>query len=455
MSDMLSIGASGVRAYQTALATVGENIANVSTVGYARRAVTLNEVAGGSGSINGYGAGNGVYITGVNRSSDIYSAAALRATTSDLTRTTNGAEWLDRIQSALTGNQLTSRVTSFFGSAQALAAEPDSTALRTGMLSAASSTALAFKATGKAFDQVDADLQRSGLQAAQSLTSLGNSLTKINEGISRSQPGSTAVAQLMDQRDTILSQMSEMVDIDVKMDTIGRATVKLGGVEGPAFVQGSMTGTVSYAHNEDGTAAFAVTLRGEVTAITPNGGTLGGIVDGTQRVNAIRQSLDTVAGDFVKAVNDNQAAGVDREQVAGAPMFVVPVNGRKTDIEIPATFEGKMIAAATAAVGTTPAGGVRDSSNLAALEKTRVSQGFEASLTTLVTSNATAYKQKNTIAEAQAAIRDGAVTALSVAAGVNLDSEAVDLIRFQQAYAASSRVIQIARETMQTILDIR
>lgn len=453
MSDMLSIGASGVRAYQTALATVSENIANVSTVGYARRSLTLNEVPGGSGSTNGHGAGNGVYTSGVNRSSDIYSAAAFRATTSDLTRTTQGAEWLDRIQNALTGNQLTSRITSFFGSAQALAAEPDSTALRTGMLSAASSTALAFKATGKAFDQVDADLQRGGQQAAQFLTSLGNSLTKINEGISRSQPGSTAAAQLMDQRDTILSQMSEMVDIDVKLDTIGRATVKLGGGEGAAFVQGSMTGTVSYAHNEDGTAAFAVTMQSVVTAITPNGGTLGGIVDGAQRTKAIRTSLNSIAESFVKAVNDNQAAGVDREGVVGAPMFVV--TGSKTDIDIPATFEGKMIAAASAAVGTTPAGGVRDSSNLAALEKTRVSQGFEASLTTLITGNATAYKQKNTIAEAQSAIRDGAVTALSMATGVNLDSEAVDLIRFQQAYAASSRVIQIARETMQTILDIR
>lgn len=37
MSDMLSIGASGVRAYQTALATVGENIANVNSAGYTRR----------------------------------------------------------------------------------------------------------------------------------------------------------------------------------------------------------------------------------------------------------------------------------------------------------------------------------------------------------------------------------------------------------------------------------
>lgn len=454
MSDMLSIGASGVRAYQTALATVGENIANVGTVGYARRAVTLAEVAGGSGSTNGYGAGNGVYLLGVDRSSDIYSAAALRATTSDLTRTTKGAEWLDRIQNALTGNQLTARVTSFFGSAQALAAEPDSTALRTGMLSAASSTALAFTATGKAFDQVDADLQTAGTQAAQTLTSLGNSLTRINEGISRSQPGSTAAAQLMDQRDTILSQMSEMVDIDVRMDTIGRATVKLGGPEGAAFVQGATTGTVSYSRNQDGTAAFSVTIRGEVKDIAASGGTLAGITDGAQRVAAIRQSLNAVAEDFVKSVNDNQAAGVDRAGLAGKPMF--SVTGAATNIQIDKDFDdGKLIAAASAATPTKPAGGVRDSSNLAALESTRVTKGFEASLTTLITGNATAYKQKNTIAEAQAAIRDGAATAQSTATGVNLDSEAVDLIRFQQAYAASGRVIQIARETMQTILDIR
>ena len=39
--------------------------------------------------------------------------------------------------------------------------------------------------------------------------------------------------------------------------------------------------------------------------------------------------------------------------------------------------------------------------------------------------------------------------------GVNLDNEAVDLMRFQQAYSASSRVIQVARDTFQSILEIR
>ena len=37
---------------------------------------------------------------------------------------------------------------------------------------------------------------------------------------------------------------------------------------------------------------------------------------------------------------------------------------------------------------------------------------------------------------------------------VELDREAADLIRLQQAYEASARVIQVARETVQSILAI-
>ena len=38
--------------------------------------------------------------------------------------------------------------------------------------------------------------------------------------------------------------------------------------------------------------------------------------------------------------------------------------------------------------------------------------------------------------------------------GINLDREAADLIRLQQAYQASSRVIQVARELFQTIFSV-
>jgi len=451
MSDLLSIGASGVRAYQSALSTVGENIANVNSPGYTRRTVNIAEVAGGSGSTNPYGAGNGVVMTGVNRSADVYASAALRTSTSDLARTTKGAEWLDRIQSALTGNALTSRVTSFFASAQSLAAEPNSTALRTGMMSAAASAGIAFTATGKAFDQVDADIDSAGNQAAQDLNSLGTSLSKVNESISRAQVGSTAAAQLMDQRDNILTQMSGIADITSRTDAIGRATVSFAGSTGPAFVQGVNSGMISYDRDSNGKIAFSVTVGAVKNQIGATGGSIAGIVDGAERVAAIRQELDAVAKSFVGAVNDNQAAGLDQTGAQGVAMFTT--GAKPTDVSISATFTGSQIAAGK--IAAAQGGGVRDSSNLTALEATRVSKGFETSLTALVTGNATAYKQKNTIADAQSAIRDGAATALSTATGVNLDAEAVDLMRFQQAYAASGRVIQVARETMQTILDIR
>ena len=69
--------------------------------------------------------------------------------------------------------------------------------------------------------------------------------------------------------------------------------------------------------------------------------------------------------------------------------------------------------------------------------------------------NATTLASRKQVADAQSAIRDGAVAARDAISGVNLDSEAVDLLRFQQAYSASSRIIQVARDTLQTILDIR
>jgi flagellar hook-associated protein 1 FlgK len=82
----------------------------------------------------------------------------------------------------------------------------------------------------------------------------------------------------------------------------------------------------------------------------------------------------------------------------------------------------------------------------------RGSNGAEAGWAALVA------QQSQTVASARAqdsvasTRRDGAATARNNLSGVNLDTEAADLVRYQQAYQASARVLQVARETMQTIL---
>ena len=140
MSDLLSIGASGVRAYQSALGTVSDNIANANTPGYTRRATTLAEVTSTSGGITQARAveQNGVLATGVSRSADAFKAAAVRVAGSDLARTQTAATWLTQVQGALTGNDLGDRLTGFFTAATTLSADPTSTAARSALLEAPS-----------------------------------------------------------------------------------------------------------------------------------------------------------------------------------------------------------------------------------------------------------------------------------------------------------------------------
>ncbi|MEG3087464.1 flagellar hook-associated protein FlgK [Sphingomonas sp. PB4P5] len=449
MSDLLGIGASGVRAYQSALTTVSENIANAATTGYARRAVQLNELgATGSSSMTqrNTGSGSGVLVSGIVRSADAFRAADVRAAGADLARSQTAIGSLGAIQSALTGNQLSDRLTSFFNAAKAVAADPTATTPRQALLESATAVAQAFTGTGQQLDAVSAELDATAEEAASSLDGLGASLAKINDSLGRVQPGTSGAAQLADQRDQVLEQMSAISDVAVTTDAIGRATVRLGGSAGPVFVAGGEAGHVSYARNAEGAVSFAVERAGTSSTLTPGGGVLAGIADGAQRVATARAQLNTIATAFVDGVNAVQAGGETLDGTAGAAMFAS--GATPSDVTMVLSDPRGLAAAA-------PGGGTRDNSNLAKLETLRTTGRAEANVTALVTTNASALSAKQAVVNAQSAIRDNAVTALDSATGVNLDSEAVDLLRFQQAYQASARIIQVARETMQSILDIR
>ena len=448
MSDLLGIGASGVRAYQSALTTVSENIANAATPGYARRTADLREIAPTVGIASGGGVqtGQGVAIAGVTRSADTLRAGDVRTSSADLARSETGVAWLDRIENALTGNQLGDRLTDFFNAAKQVAADPTATVPRSALLEQASAVAGSFSATGKALDHLDADLDSTADTAVTTLNSLGAALAKINDGLGRAQPGSNGAAQLADQRDTILDQISAISDVSVALDGSGRATVKLGNAGGPVFVSGNSAGDVTFARGSDGTVSFALHTPLAVSAFTPGGGALAGLIDGAARIADARTKLDTIASAFTAGFNAVQAQGRDLDGNPGAAIFATGTS--PTDITL-ALADPRGIAAA--AVG----GGPRDNSNLKAFDALRTSGAFESNTIALVSGNAATLNSRKQVAEAQSAIRDTAIAARDAVSGVNLDAEAVDLLRFQQAYSASSRVIQVARDTLQSILDIR
>ncbi len=446
MSDLLSIGASGVRTYQTALATTSENIANAGNASYVRRTPTIREIVGGNGWNTSSPNGKGASADSILRAGNAYADQSLRAASADLSRTQTGSVWLERIETALGSGGLSSRLTSFFAAGTALQADPGSAALRAGMLSAGSSVADAFGVTSRALDAAAAELDGQAGQATAELTRLNQAMLKINQGLVRTAPGTSAMAGLMDQRDDILQQMSALSDISVTMDDAGRATVRAGGANGPVLVDPRDASEVAYGRT-GGNVGLAVRRPGEPVALyDPDGGSLAGMVEGAQRIASSRDMLQRVAGDLTATVNDLQGQGEDLKGVKGTDFFESNPKDA-TDFKVKLTG-GEQIAAARG-------GGSRDSSNLTQLAAARSAKGFEGSVQALVTDNAATLKQRRLVGDAQSAIRDGAITTRSELTGVNLDNEAVDLLRFQQAYQASSRIIQVAKETFQSILEIR
>ncbi len=442
MSDLLSIGASGVRAYQSSLTTTSDNIANAGTTGYVRRTTSLAEIGvGSSRQISG----SGVTVTGVARAADVFRSQEVRQSTSDVSRSDGGIVWMARIEDALTSRALTDRMTAFFNSATALSADPSADASRRSMLESAESVAQAFSGTIGALDETASNLDLNADNAVSKLSNNAAVLARINDGLSRVSKGSTGEAQLLDQRDLMLDEMSEMTDIDVKFDTTGRVTVRAGGADGPLIVHGIEASTVRFERDEDGAPVFTTMRGGTESILIPRGGALAGMVDGAKRISDMRKEVVDVATDFVMDVNGALASGEDLNGAAGAPMFAMEPTGRVTR----SMGDPAKIAAATAGQGP------RDSGNLSKLFDARRNGLFEQRVVALQSSNGSALNARKTIAEAQGAIRDSAVDARDSAAGVNLDQEAVNLMRFQQAYQASSRVIQVARETFDTLFAIR
>ncbi|WP_109808043.1 flagellar hook-associated protein FlgK [Sphingosinithalassobacter portus] len=444
MSDLLSIGASGVRAYQAAIGTTSDNIANAGSAGYTRRTTAMSEVSIATTARTGSGAG--VVVTGVARMGDDARAGTVRNASADLAKTETSATWLERIENALADNGLSDQLTVFFNAGKSVAADPSAIAPRAVMLESAASLASAFNATGKALDAAATDLDASAEAAVTQLNQLAEGLAKVNAGLSRAASGGAGQATLLDQRDQLLEQMSAITDVTVTLDGFGRANVLAGGSDGPMLVQGESHGGVTYLRNEAGAVSLAVHNHAGTQAMVARGGTLAGTIEGAQRIADARAELDAVATAVTEGVNGVQAQGIGLDGMSGAPMFEAGDPPSQMSL---ALTDPRGIAAAA------PGGGTRDNSNLANLEALRSTTNAEGRIADAVTANATALSARRTVADAQTAIHDSAVAARDSVSGVNLDEEAVDLIRFQQAYQASSRVIQVARETLQSILNIQ
>jgi flagellar hook-associated protein 1 FlgK len=441
-ADLFIIGASGARAYRTAMGAVSENIANASTEGYNRRSVRIIESPTSAATSQYYvpwTAFGGALVDGISRANDMYLDAAARQTSSALGNVDQRARWMSDVEQALNDGDLGvgKRMTSMFSAVERLAANPTDTTLRTNVL-------FAMEQVATAFEQSHTDLKTIlgsiGTEAGNQVTALNDALARLaraNDGLRRAIPDTAAQAQLLDSRDQALSDIAKRVDVRTSFVDHGVAEITYNGTPVVAGITAKLFGVTT---NADGTLAF--TLDGTATT-TPASGALAGLAQSASVTAQRITTLNTVANQYVADVNTWHAQGVTAAGNPGGTMLSIGADA--------STIQVLISDPAQVAAGSSDG---RLNGNLLAIDSIRGNGSMEQSWTALVTAHGNLFNA--TKAEQTSAARqdEQAKAMRDDVSGVDLDREAADLLRLQQAYNASAKVIQVARETADAIINI-
>lgn len=439
MSDLLAIGSTGLKAYGKALGTVADNVANAQTPGYARRSLALSEApsTGGmllySGSVNP----SGVEIKGVVRSVDQWLIDDARISNGDAGRTSTRLEWMQRVEAALANdsNGIGKGLTNVFTTADLLSADPNNPTLRGKFLTAIDEVANGFRVAAGELTRLGEGVQQSADLEARQLSSDLVALNDINGALRKARAGTTNQANLLDQRDRLLDQISQKANIKTTFDERGVATVRAAD-GGDLLVGQDYSASISSVVAGDGRISFAID---GASPLATAGGTLAGLSEASNHVADQLDSLNNKAMQFAGQLNAAHQSGVDKDGNAGLAL-------------LQGTTAASLTAAALTTAQVAAADGTSSNGNMLAIGAMRGEGNPEAEWSAHLAAQAqqvAATKSQNAAAMTRS---EGANAARDMVSEVDLDREAADLLRFQQAYSAAARTIQVARETMQTLL---
>ncbi len=443
MSDLFLIGASGTKAYRAAMAAISENIANASTEGYARRSVSTVESPASAATMQLYVPRTmfgGTMIGGVNRATDPYLDAAVRMTSTALGSSTARLRWLTDTETALNDSStgVGALMTGMYQNLEKLAASPSNTSLRVTVLDSVGRVADAFRQTAADLNTTAKGIATDASGSLQTINTALNSLADINLSLLRAQPGTSAYAQLLDGRDAALHDLSANLNIDISFGAHDNVQISFNGQQ---LVSGTDVTTLAVTSNANGTLALATSGGTALTA--PSSGTLGGLFAAADTVAERHASLDVLANQFATSMNAWHAQGRTDAMTAGQPL-------------LSGTSAATLTALSTepAELAVRSADGTQNGNLLAVGTSLRGAGSVEQGWSSLIAMHANLLAATSAEQKTAQGRSDQAVAAREAVSGVDLDMEAADLLRLQQAYSASAKVLQIAKETLDSIFQL-
>ena len=300
----LSIGLSSLLTSQRLLALTGQNIANANTPGYHRQVAELAPRVAGSAI------GLGVELKGITRAVDRLLDDAIlrnRFAESGASTTLTGLQQLEAYVAPGEGS-LHDALEKFFNEVERLTGQPDNLTQRRLVLAAADTLANRINSTADNLKDIRSALALEAQSHLEQVNDLAKQIARLNQQIHGSAALGDNPIGLLDQRDQVLSQLADVIDVRTIPQGFGEVNVFAAGTP---LVLGSSAVTLE-ARTTDQRISLHVAGAQQTLDIT--GGKLGGVLSLHNTIlPGVRGQFDDLARGLIRQFDQIHATGVGLE----------------------------------------------------------------------------------------------------------------------------------------------
>jgi flagellar hook-associated protein 1 len=518
----LSIAQQALAVNQAAITVVSNNIANVDNENYSKLSVNLSDVVNYTGLTGSTTAQadtlNGVQISKISRASDDYLESYYRSANSKynyLDEYSTVATNIEDTMNELNDTGLNNALSNFYDAANALADSPTDETARQNYISCAENVCSIFNSTYESLSSQQTDLVGDSNvngscdtaeigQEVSSVNDLLDQLADVNKNIVQTNSETTSASSLLDERDSLLSEISNYIPITTKINDNGTANVSIGST---ALVTGSTVKGYLDVTNQN--IASTETDAVQINVINPDSkeiiktdinssidsGTIGAILDVTStdttssdlNISSVLSSLNTLASTFASTLNGLQSGSTSTTSggvttttyamclssdytsltASTEALFENSADDTTTgitagNITVNSDLEDKLyLIAAGRTSSSATSTDVGNNSNMTKVSATQTdtytalsSQSFSDYLATTVSSIGSDVSSLSDNLSTQSDVCDSITSTLSSETGVNLDEELGNLIKFQQAYEAAARVFTTCSDLISELIQL-
>jgi len=496
LSSAFGIINSSFNAFGVESSTIASNVANANTQGYSTEVANVGTTAS-----------NGVAVYSITREADAALAAQLNSATSDAamqSAISNGlaalAQSVDDSSASTSSGALQNgdspyaMLANFSAAMTTFEADPSNLSVAQAAVSAAQSAAQSLNAGAQAVTQVRTEADQQIAQDVSNVNSLLTQFQTVNNSIVGGLAAGSNVGSLQDQRDSLVSQISQDIGVTTSINSNG--SMSLFTDSGVTLFQ-----TTPYQLSFDASGALGpnqtgnqVMVNGQpitgASANTPiQSGAIAGLVQLRDSIAPQYQSqLDQIAGNLISAFQETDQSATDTGLPAQPGLFTapglasVPSSANYTGLANTITINASVDPTQGGNAFLLRDGGISDTSNsdytynatgdpgytgrlqqlIAALQtpmpfsaaaglgdSASISDYADASVSWLQAAN----QQASGDAAYQSSLQTQAASALSNATGVNLDAQLTNMLTIESSYTASAKLLTTVSGMLSTLVN--